>query len=318
MNTSRIGQLEVSVVGLGCNNFGGRIDADQTQTVVDAALEHGITYFDTAELYTDGRSEQLLGAALGARRDQAVIATKWGHTHTIAKGAGRPDQIRTRLEASLRRLGTDRVDHFQLHRPDPATPVAETLGCLAELRDEGKILEIGCSAFSAAQLRESAAAAAADGVASWASVQNHYSVLTREPERDGVLDACAELDVAFVPYFPLEAGLLTGKYRAGIDRPQGSRLEQMGDRSVSFIDDDRLAIVEQLVVWCEARDRSMLELAISWHTSHPRIASVIAGATTPEQIAGNVHAAGWQMTAADRAEVDAILARAEYVGDALI
>jgi aryl-alcohol dehydrogenase-like predicted oxidoreductase len=134
MNTSRIGQLEVSVVGLGCNNFGGRIDADQTQTVVDAALEHGITYFDTAELYTDGRSEQLLGAALGARRDQAVIATKWGHTHTIAKGAGRPDQIRTRLEASLRRLGTDRVDHFQLHRPDPATPVAETLGCLAELR----------------------------------------------------------------------------------------------------------------------------------------------------------------------------------------
>lgn len=313
MDTRHIGQLEVSVVGLGCNNFGGRIDADQTQRVVDAALDHGITYFDTAELYSDGRSEELLGRALGSRRDEAVIATKWGHTSDIEEGAGRPQAVRERLEASLRRLGTDRVDHYQLHRPDPTTPLEETLGCLAELRDEGKVREIGCTGFSAEQLRASHGAATEAGVANWASVQNHYSVLTRGPERDGVFEVCEELGLAFVPYFPLESGLLTGKYRLGERRPDGTRLTD--DHAGRFIDDERLEVVEQLLAWCEARNHTLLDLAISWHTSHPLVASVIAGATKPEQVASNVDAAGWELTDEDRTQVDAILAGAGYAGE---
>ncbi len=312
MDSRPIGQLQVSIVGLGCNNFGGRLDAEQTQRVVDAALDHGITYFDTAEMYGDGRSEELLGQALGSRRDEVLIATKWGHTSNIEEGGGRPEQIRRRLEDSLRRLGTDRVDHYQLHRPDPATPVEDTLGCLAELRDEGKLREIGCTAFSAEQLRASSEAANQAGVRSWASVQNHYSVLTRAPERDGVFDACEELGLAFVPYFPLESGLLTGKYRLGEQRPEGTRLA--ADSDGRFIDDERLQIVEQLIEWCEERGHTVLELAISWHTSHPLVASVIAGATRPDQVAANVDAAGWQLTEGDRADVDAILDAARHVG----
>ncbi len=314
MDTHRLGRLQVSTVGLGCNNFGGRIDADRTDQVVRAALDAGITYFDTAEIYSEGRSEELLGAALGARRDEAVIATKWGHTSDIESGAGRPEEIRRRLEASLRRLGTDRVDHYQLHRPDPATPLEETLGCLAELRDEGLVLEIGCTGFSADELYASQKAATEAGVASWASVQNHYSVLTRGPEHDGVFAACEELGLAFVPYFPLESGLLTGKYRMGEERPEGARLTQMGDRAGRFVDDERLAIVERLIAWCEDHDRTLLELAISWHTSHPLVASVIAGATTPEQVRANVDAAGWDLTDEERSEVDALLGTAAYPG----
>lgn len=318
MDTRNIGTLDVSVVGLGCNNFGGRIGADQTQAVVDAALDQGITYFDTAELYTDGRSEELLGRALGPRRDEAVIATKWGHTADIEEGGGRPEEIRARLEASLERLGTDRVDHYQLHRPDPVTPLAETLGCLAELRDEGKIREIGATGFSAEELRASHGAGVQAGLDSWASVQNHYSVLTRGPEHDGVFEVCDELDIAFVPYFPLESGLLTGKYRMGQERPDGSRLANMGDRAGNFIDDDRLRIVEALILWCEQRNHTLLDLAISWHTSHPLVASVIAGATRPEQVAANAAAAGWQLTDEERAAVDAILADAGHVGEPLL
>ena len=308
----------MSVVGLGCNNFGGRIDADQTQAVVDAALDNGVTYFDTAELYTDGRSEELLGRALGSRRDEVVIATKWGHTADIEEGGGRPEEIRARLDASLERLGTDRVDHYQLHRPDPVTPLVETLGCLAELRDEGKIREIGATGFSAEELRASHGAGIQAGVDSWASVQNHYSVLTRGPEHDGVFEVCDELDIAFVPYFPLESGLLTGKYRLDRDRPDGSRLANMGERAGNFIDEDRLRIVEALILWCDQRNHTLLDLAISWHTSHPLVASVIAGATTPQQVAANVAAAGWQLTGDDRAEVDAILSDAGHVGQPLL
>lgn len=314
MDTRHIGQLEVSVVGLGCNNFGGRIDADQTQRVVDAALDHGITYFDTAESYGDGASEELLGRALGSRRDEVVIATKWGHTSSIEAGGGRPEQIRERLEDSLRRLGTDRVDHYQLHRPDPVTPLAETLGCLAELRDEGKVREIGCTGFTAEQLRASHGAAVNAGVPNWASVQNHYSVLTRGPERDGVFEVCDELGLAFVPYFPLESGLLTGKYRMDRDLPEGARLTTMGERAGDFIDEDRLELVEELIRWTAARGHTLLDLAISWHTSHPLVASVIAGATGAAQVASNTDAAGWQLTDEDRAQVDAMLAGAGHVG----
>jgi aryl-alcohol dehydrogenase-like predicted oxidoreductase len=309
MEKRRIGSLEVSVVGVGCNNFGGRIDADETRAVVDAALDAGINYFDTAEMYSDGVSEQFLGRALAGRRDQAIIATKWGHTRDLADGerGGDPAQIRTRLEASLQRLDTDRIDHYQMHRPDPDTPLAETLGCLAELRAEGKIREIGCTAFTADQLREAHAVAAEIGVDAWPSIQNYYSVLTRDPEHDGVFDACRDLGVAFVPFFPLESGLLTGKYRLGQERPEGSRLAAWGDRAGQFIDDDRLQIVERLIEWCGDHGHDLLDLAISWHSSHPLVASVIAGATRPSQIDANVAAAGWQLTDTERAEVDAIV-----------
>jgi aryl-alcohol dehydrogenase-like predicted oxidoreductase len=310
MELRSLGQLEVSVVGLGCNNFGMRIDAEQTGRVVAAAIDAGINYFDTAESYGNGMSEEYLGRALGARRDEVLIATKWGHTQSLQEGerGGDPAQIRRRLDDSLRRLGTDRVDHYQLHRPDPETPPAETLGCLAELRDEGKIREIGCTFFTAEQLRDAHTAAAEHQLAAYPSVQNHYSLLTRDPEIDGVFDACAELGVVFVPYFPLESGLLTGKYRLGEPRPAGTRLDVWGERAARFIDDDRLAVVERLIAWCAERDHELLDLAMSWHASHPSIASVIAGATSPEQVAANVAAAGWRLTDDERADVDAVIA----------
>ena len=304
-----IGQLSVSVVGLGCNNFGGRIDADRTRAVVDAAIDAGIDYFDTAESYGDGASEELLGRALGPRRADVVIATKWGHTSSLGDGerGGDPAVVRRRLDASLRRLGTDYVDHYQLHRPDTDTPVEETLGCLAELRDAGKIREIGCTHFTAGQLRDAHRVAAQAALPTWPSIQNHYSLLTRDPEHDGVFDACEQLGVAFVPYFPLESGLLTGKYRLGEDRPAGARLTAWGDRADQFIDDRRLRIVERLIGWAAERHRSLLDLALSWHTSHPLVATVIAGATSPDQVRANVAAAGWSLTDDERAEVDAIV-----------
>ncbi len=310
MQYRRLGQLEVSAVGLGCNNFGMRIDAAQTKVVVDAAIDAGINYFDTAESYGNGVSEEFLGRAVGSRRSEVLIATKWGHTISLGDGerGGDPIQIRKRLEASLTRLGTEYIDHFQLHRPDPSTPVEETLGCLAELRDDGKIREIGCTHFTASELIGSHNAAAEHGLAPYASVQNHYSLLTRTAETNGVLDACAQLGTAFVPYFPLESGLLTGKYRAGSARPEGSRLATWGDRADTFIDDAKLATVERLITWAEARGRSLLDLAISWQTSNPLVASVIAGATKPEQVAANVAAATWPLTPDDRAAVDAVLA----------
>jgi len=310
MELRKLGDLQVSVVGLGCNNFGARLDAAGTKTVVDAAIDAGINYFDTAESYSNGVSEEYLGQALQGRRDQVVVASKWGHTSHIGddERGGDPAQIRRRLEASLKRLDTDYIDHYQLHRPDPDTPAEETLGCLADMRAEGKIREIGCTHFTAAELRSSHDAAQAAGIASYPSVQNHYSLLTRDPETNGVFEACEELGIAFVPYFPLESGLLTGKYRLGQDRPSGSRLEVWGDRASRFIDDDRLAIVERLIEWTQAQGHSLLDLAIGWHTSHPLVASVIAGATKAEQIDANVAAASWTLTAQDRAEVDRVIA----------
>jgi aryl-alcohol dehydrogenase-like predicted oxidoreductase len=310
MERRSLGRLQVSVVGLGCNNFGMRLDAAATKQVVDAALDAGITYFDTAESYGNGSSEEYLGQALRGRRDAAVIATKWGHTVSLERGerGGDPVQIRRRLEASLSRLGTDYVDHFQLHRPDPDTPPEETLGCLADLRDEGKLREIGCTHFTADELVRAHSAATDRGIAPYASVQNHYSLLHRDPEKNGVLDACAALGTSFVPYFPLESGLLTGKFRQGHERPAGTRLAAWGDRAKEFIDDDKLAVVERLIGWSASKGHTLLDLAISWHTSNPLVASVIAGATKPEQVAANVAAAGWHLTDADRREIDAVIA----------
>ncbi|MEZ5409301.1 MAG: aldo/keto reductase [Acidimicrobiales bacterium] len=309
MEYRSLGSLQVSVIGLGCNNFGMMIDADATKAVVDAAIDAGINYFDTAESYGRGKSEEFLSQALGSRRGDVLIASKWGHDMSLAEGerGGDPAQIRARLEASLKRLGTDYIDHYQLHRPDPETPQEETLGCLAELQAEGKIREIGCTHFSAAELDDAVRAGQARGVPSYPSVQNHYSLLTRGPENDGVFDACARHGIAFVPYFPLESGLLTGKYQLNAPRPEDGRLVKWGDRAASFIDDDKLAIVGRLTDWAAGKGHSLLQLAMSWHTSHPLVATVIAGATRPDQILANVAAGSWALTAEDRSEVDQVI-----------
>ncbi len=306
MDTRRLGILDVSVVGLGCNNFGMAIDADATRAVVDAAIEAGITYFDTAEAYGKGQSEVFLGQALQGRRDQVVVATKWGLDVTLKEGerGGDPAMVRRCLDASLTRLGMDHVDHYQLHRPDPRTPITETLGVLEELRAAGKVREIGCSAFSEAQLREANTAGIGTG---FPSVQNHYSLITRAPEQDGVLAYCAEAGIGFVPFFPLESGLLTGKYKAGAPLPEGSRLAKWGDRGKAFIDEDKLAMVAKLEAWAAGRGHTLLELAVSYLSSNPVVSTVIAGCTTPDQVRTNAAAAGWAMTEAERAEVRAML-----------
>ena len=302
MDTRRIGSLDVSTVGLGCNNFGWHIDEAQSHAVVQAALDAGITHFDTAELYGEGRSEEILGRALGARRRDIVLATKFGYS------GHQPDGIRASAEASLKRLGTDWIDLYILHRPDDGVPIADTLGALRQLVDDGLVREIGCSGFSEAQLRE--AAAVAEEVR-FVSLQNEYSLLHRQPE-EGVLDACAELEVAFVPYFPLKSGLLTGKYRKSDAPPEGSRLNagedsrfaSMGDR---LLTEENLTAVERLIAFSEARGHTILELAFSWLLAHPPVASVIAGATKPSQIHSNAAAASWRLTEDELAEVDALL-----------
>lgn len=295
-------------MGLGCNNFGMRIDADQTRKVVDAAIEAGINYFDTAEGYGGGKSEEFLGAALAGRRDQVCIATKWGMLPVENGPAnGTREAVRSAIEGSLRRLGTDHIDHYQFHNPDPATPIAETLAALDELVREGKVREIGCSNFSAEQLDEAAAVSEAAGSARFVTVQNHYSLLTRDPETNGVLDACARHSIGFVPYFPLESGLLTGKYKAGEDLPEDSRLAAWGDRAGAFITDERLATVDALSTWAAERGHTVLDAAMSWLTSNPQVATVISGATKVEQVTGNVAAGSWPMTPDDRTTLESLL-----------
>src|SRR2546423_9696080 len=221
MQTRKIGSLEVSVVGLGCNNFGWRIDAEASAKVIDAAIESRITFFDTADRYGKGQSEDFLGRALGARRDQIILATKFGMEMEKGQQGASPQYIGEAIEASLRRLKTDRIDLYQLHQPDLKTPIADTLGALDQLVHAGKVREIGCSNFSVAQIRE--AADAAEGGAHFVSVQNEFSLFHRDPENDGVLVECEAHGLAFLPYFPLASGLLTGKYRRGKKLPEGSR-----------------------------------------------------------------------------------------------
>jgi aryl-alcohol dehydrogenase-like predicted oxidoreductase len=306
METRRIGALEVSVVGLGCNNFGGRLDAAATARVVDAALDAGINFLDTADIYGGTRSEEYLGRALAGRRDQVVLATKFGMAVDGQRRGARPEYVRRALEDSLRRLNTERIDLYQLHQPDPAVPIADTLGTLDELVKAGKVREIGCSNFSAEQLREADAAARA-GAARFVSVQNEYSLVQREPERE-VLAECERLGLAFIPYFPLASGLLTGKYRRGRAVPAGTRLAE-GGRFGDLLSERNLALVEALTEFTATHRHTLLELAVSWLLSRPAVASVIAGATSPKQVALNAGAAGWRLTQEELAEVDAVLAR---------
>ena len=310
MESRRIGSLDASLVGLGCNNFGGRLDADATAKVVDAAIGAGITFFDTADVYGGTLSEEYLGRALAGRRDAVVIATKFGHKVDEQHQGARPEYVRQAAEDSLRRLGTDRIDLYQLHRPDTETPIAETLAALDGLVQAGKVREIGCSNFSASQLRE-AKAAVAEGAARFVSLQNEYSLLHRSPEAEVLLE-CAREGVGFLPYFPLANGLLTGKYRQGRPFPAGTRIQPDG-RGAGLLSEENLSVVEALLGFAEARGHTLLELSFSWLCRQPAVASVIAGATSAEQVRANAGAADWRLTDADLAEVDTILSVREHL-----
>lgn len=303
METRRIGSLQVSVVGIGCNNFGSRIDYAATERVVHAALDAGVNFFDTADIYGRTQSEQFLGRALGTRRHEVVVATKFGMAVDDQRRGARPDYIRRAVEDSLERLGTDHLDLYQLHQPDPTVPIADTLGALDDLVEAGKVREIGCSNFDAAQLRE-AEHAVRPGGARFVSVQNEYSLLHREPER-GVLDECARQGIAFLPYYPLAAGLLTGKYRRGRAVPAGTRLHD--GRYASWLSDRNLEAVERLAAFAEARGHTILDLAFAWLLAKPVVASVIAGATSPEQVRVNVHAGAWRMSAEETTALEQVL-----------
>ncbi|HVV58378.1 MAG TPA: aldo/keto reductase [Gaiellaceae bacterium] len=297
MDTRALGQLEVSVVGLGCNNFGGRIDEAATRAVVDAALEAGVTFFDTADIYgNQGGSELLLGRALGARRDGIVLATKFGKPMGDGEERrGSPAYVVTAVEASLRRLQTDRIDLLQHHEMDPGTPVEETVGAVAALVQAGKVRAYGTSNYSPEQMRETARVAEALGVP-YVSEQGHYSWLARDAERE-LLPACAELGLGFIPYFPLANGLLTGKVRRGRPPAEGTRLH---GREIS---DAQLDEVERLAAWGDAHGVSLLEIAIGGLLAEATIPSVIAGATKPEQVRANVAASAWRPSRADLAEL---------------
>ncbi len=291
--TRRIGSLEVPVVGLGCNNFGSRLDEGRTRRVVDAALDVGVNFFDTADIYGGTRSETFLGGILEGRRDRVVLATKFGMQVDRTRRGAAPAYVRRALEDSLRRLRTDRIDLYQLHEPDPATPIADTLGALDGLVREGKVREIGCSNFSGAQLIE-ASAAVKDGAARFVSVQNELNLLDRADEQDA-LPVAEQLGLAYIPYFPLANGLLTGKYRPGVV-PEGSRLAS-SRRAEQLLTNGTFARLEALERFAAERGHSILELAFGWLLAHAPVASVIAGATTPEQVRANAAAAGWVLTA---------------------
>jgi aryl-alcohol dehydrogenase-like predicted oxidoreductase len=289
MKQRALGSLQVSEVGLGCNNFGVRLSQESATDVVNGALEAGVNFFDTADIYGATKSEVFLGVALGKRRGDVVIATKFGMPIDDTHFGASPDYVRSACEDSLRRLGTDYLDLYQLHYPDEKTPIAETLGALHELVAAGKVREIGCSNFSVAQLRE--AKVAAGDAPAFVSVQNQFSLLDRSPERDGVLEACDELGLGFLPFYPLANGLLTGKIRPGEPLPEGTRLAAMSpERSAHWLSDEFQQRVSALLTYAKSIDVPILSIAFSWLLSHPRVSSVIAGASSPDQIRANVAA----------------------------
>jgi aryl-alcohol dehydrogenase-like predicted oxidoreductase len=303
MQTRPIGSLQVSVVGLGCNNFGGRIDYDASAAVVHAALDAGVTLFDTADIYGGTKSEEFLGRALGARRADVVVATKFGMQVDPDRKGAKPDYVHQALDASLRRLQTDHVDLFQLHAPDPDTPIADTLAALGECVAAGKALEVGCSNFTVDQLR-AAEDAVTPGSARFVSVQNEYSLLRRDAE-DDVLPECDRAGLSFLPYFPLASGVLTGKYHRGQPPPAGTRLAGVKPNQ-GLLSEANLTIVERLAEFADRHGRSVVELAIAWILAHRPVASVIAGATSPGQVTANVAGADWVLGADELAEIDSL------------
>jgi aryl-alcohol dehydrogenase-like predicted oxidoreductase len=289
VETARLGSsdLEVSRVGLGCNNFGRRIDREATRLVIDAALDVGVTFLDTADVYGDGDSERFIGAALGERRGEVVLGTKFGQDGSIPGPGGSRDHLRRAIDASLARLGTEVVDLYTYHRPDGVTPIEVTLAAMQELVDEGRVRWLGLSNVDGRAVR----AAAACGV-TLVAVQNRYSLLYRVDDAD-VLPLCRDLGIGYVPYFPLASGLLTGKYRRGAPAPPGSRLDGRP------VDEDDHDAVEALEAAAAERGRTLLELAVGGLASVPGIASVIAGATSPEQVRANAAAGAWHASPED-------------------
>jgi aryl-alcohol dehydrogenase-like predicted oxidoreductase len=302
MRTRLLGEggPEVSIVGLGTNNFGRRCDYEQTLAVIDAALDAGVTLFDTADVYGQGLSEEYIGRALEGRRDRVLIATKFGKRmdERPEERRGNPDYIRWAVESSLRRLRTDVIDVYQLHEPDPGTPLEETLGALGDLVHEGKVRWIGSSNFSAEQVEAAEEVARGAGFHRFVSVQNEYSLVERESE-DEVLGTCERLGIGFLPYFPLASGLLTGKYRRGETATEG----RLAGREIPAEQWDR---VEALQRYAEERGASLLEVAIGGLLAMPAVTSVIAGATKPEQVRANVAAGSWEPSAEDVEELRAL------------
>ena len=303
--------LMVSAVGIGCNAFGRRVDQDGVVSILSAARDNGVTLLDTADIYggEPGQSESMLGHALQGQRDEFVLATKFGMDMQGANGddfgaLGSRRYVRRAVEASLRRLQTDHIDLYQLHRPDPLTPIEETLEALTDLVREGKVLYIGCSNFDGWQVADASWTSSTAGLASFVSVQNEYSLLDRSVE-DEVAPACERFGLGILPFFPLARGLLTGKYERGAAAPQGSRAALEADRAgwLAEADWDR---VEALESFAKHRDVELVDVAIGGLAAQPAVTSVIAGATTADQVTRNARAAGWQPTAADLAELDEI------------
>ncbi|MCI3133591.1 aldo/keto reductase [Phenylobacterium aquaticum] len=295
-NLGRSG-LKVSAIGLGCNNFGMRIDQAQTQAVVDAALEAGINFFDTADIYGGAQSEVFLGQALAGKRDRAIVATKFANP--MGEGAyrrgGSRRYIVSAVEASLKRLNTDRIDLYQMHVPDADTPIEETLRALDDLVRAGKVLYLGNSNFSGWQIADADWISKTQGLERFVSAQNNYSLLERNVERE-VLPACERFGLGFLPFFPLASGLLTGKYQRGEAPPEGTRLAAWGARGQAALNERNFDRVEKLQAWALDHGHSLLELAFAWILGHPVVSSVIAGATSPAQIAANAKGADWKLT----------------------
>ena len=311
METRTLGtsDLRVSVVGLGCNNLGGRIDFEASRAVVHKALDLGITLFDTADVYGDDcGSEKALGRILGSRRKDIVLATKFGLP--MQKG-GKVDASRayvvSAVEASLKRLNTEWIDLYQLHRPDPATPIEETLQALDDLVRQGKVRAIGCSNLSAAQVEEAQRTSKEKGLAAFVSCQDEYSLVVRDIERE-LMPVIEAHGMSLLPFFPLASGLLTGKYRADQPPPKGTRLSSMPNHAGKYMTAVNWAKVEKLTEFARARGRTLIELAFGWLLAKPRLASVIAGATKPEQVEQNLRSAGWKLAAEDVTAIDRIAA----------
>ena len=311
MEIRNLGQsgLRVSSIGLGCNNFGGRIDEAATKVVIHKALDLGITLFDTADVYGErGGSETLIGRMLGEDRKRIVLATKFAAPMDDSgeKAGGSRRYIMTAVEDSLRRLKTDHIDLYQMHQTDPRTPIEETLRTLDDLIRQGKIRYVGCSNFPAWQMTEAAWTARSAGLSGFVSCQDEYSLIHRRPEAE-LLPAARKLGFGLLPYFPLASGLLTGKYRRNVSLPAGTRLANTQRLADRYLTERNWSIAEKLGDFAEGHGRTMLELAFSWLLAQSPVASVIAGATKPEQLEQNVKAGRWALTAEELAEIDQII-----------
>lgn len=309
MDLRRLGAsgLKVSEIGLGCNNFGMRIDQAATTAVVGAALDAGITLFDTADVYGGSKSEVMLGKALGEKRKDVVVATKFAMP--MGEGpyrrGGSRRYVASAIEASLKRLRTDYIDLYQMHEPDPQTPIEETLDALDDIVRAGKARYVGCSNFAGWQIADADWVAKVRSRTRFISAQNQFSLLERKIEHE-VLPACERFGLGLLPYFPLASGLLTGKYHRGEAPPEGTRLAGWGRRGQAALSERNFDRIEKLADWAKARDKSLLELAFAWLLGHPAVPSVIAGATRPEQVRANAATAAWRLTADEVTEVTSL------------